>query len=366
MVARPTAAAIAPAPTATTTGERGSFGTGNGREDFLSNLANLQPTPFALTPLATQVMDQTFHRLRTRDHDAQGTPQSAQDIVHRQIYGVLRDFGADNGGAWVASTANSQYYNIDREVAPGSFLTAEEFRRGSIQGADPVSQGSNIDAYLPIPGLVSNDDQLLPLSERLSSRAQPSRAQANELLYELRENLLSALRRLPGHENYNYSSMSLSPSRYLGRTATDQIEVVGEALGGLGDAFIELGRSLQSVGRQWQDHNNMQPGSAYSSEQMQNILQALRQLVNAASVSSPFLQTTLAQTSSERPTAAAAAANRARSGDMPDAASALLQRSPHQTAVILSNHRRARRPHTIDLAMDIPRPRVHATVEIEF
>ncbi|KAJ2101199.1 hypothetical protein GGI16_003511, partial [Coemansia sp. S142-1] len=246
MVARPTAAAIAPAPTATTTGERGSFGTGNGREDFLSNLANLQPTPFALTPLATQVMDQTFHRLRTRDHDAQGTPQFAQDIVHRQIYGIIRDFGADNGGAWVASTANSQYYNIDREVAPGSFLTAEEFRRGSIQGADPVSQGSNIDAYLPIPGLVSNDDQLLPLSERLSSRAQPSRAQANELLYELRENLLSALRRLPGHENYNYSSMSSPPSRYLGRTATDQIEVVGEALGGLGDAFIELGRSLQS------------------------------------------------------------------------------------------------------------------------
>ncbi|KAJ2045802.1 Large proline-rich protein bag6, partial [Coemansia sp. RSA 2337] len=54
MVARPTAAATAPAPTAATTGERGSFGTGNGREDFLSNLANLQPTPFALTPLATQ------------------------------------------------------------------------------------------------------------------------------------------------------------------------------------------------------------------------------------------------------------------------------------------------------------------------
>ncbi|KAJ2063715.1 hypothetical protein GGI17_001501 [Coemansia sp. S146] len=374
MVARPTAAPAAPAPTAATSAERADSGIRGGRGDFLSNLGftadlqapQLQPTPFSLTPLAVQVMDQTFHRLRTRDRDAAGTPQSPQDARQRVIYGVHRDFGADNGGEWVASTANSLHYNIDREAALGSSLTAEEFRRGSIQGADPLSQGSNIEAYLPIPGLVSNDSQLSRLSEYLSSRAQPSRAQANELFYELRETLLPALRRLPGHENYNYNSTSLSRPHCLGRTTTNQIEGVGEALSGLGDAFIELGRSLQSVGAQWQSRNTIQPGSAYSPEQTHNILQALRQLVNTASVASPFLQTTLAQTSSERPTATSAAANRARGGDMPDAASTLLQRSPHQTAILMSNHRRARRLQTIDMAMDMPRPRTHATVEIEF
>ncbi|KAJ2864267.1 hypothetical protein GGH94_003045 [Coemansia aciculifera] len=286
MVARPTAATAAPAPTAATSAERADSGIRGGRGDFLSNLGftaglqapQLQPTPFSLTPLAAQVMDQTFHRLRSGDRDAAGTPQSVQDARQRVIYGVHRDFGADNGGEWVASTANSLHYNIDREAALGSSLTAEEFRRGSIQGADPLSQGSNIEAYLPIPGLMSNDSQLLRLSEYLSSRAQPSRAQANELLYELRETLLPALRRLPGHENYNYSSMSSSRPHYLGRAATNQIEGVGEALSGLGDAFIELGRSLQSVGTQWQNRNTLQPGSAYSPEQTHNILQALRQL----------------------------------------------------------------------------------------
>ncbi|KAJ2870894.1 hypothetical protein GGH93_005235 [Coemansia aciculifera] len=369
MVARPTAATAAPAPTAATSAERADSGIRGGRGDFLSNLGftaglqapQLQPTPFSLTPLAAQVMDQTFHRLRSGDRDAAGTPQSVQDARQRVIYGVHRDFGADNGGEWVASTANSLHYNIDREAALGSSLTAEEFRRGSIQGADPLSQGSNIEAYLPIPGLMSNDSQLLRLSEYLSSRAQPSRAQANELLYELRETLLPALRRLPGHENYNYSSMSSSRPHYLGRAATNQIEGVGEALSGLGDAFIELGRSLQSVGTQWQNRNTLQPGSAYSPEQTHNILQALRQLVNTTSVASPFLQTTLARTSSERPTATGAAANRTRGGDMPDAASTLLQRSPHQTAILMSNHRRARRLQTIDMAMDMPRPRTHAT-----
>ncbi|KAJ2821301.1 hypothetical protein FBU31_004951, partial [Coemansia sp. 'formosensis'] len=343
MVARPTAAA---APTATTSAERGNSGA---RDERGALPSSQQQTPFGLTPLAAQVMDQTLNRLRT------GVPQSDLEARQRVIQGISRDFGADNGGEWVASTAGPLSYVINREAAPWSSLTEEEFRRGGVRDMDSVSRGSNVDAYMPIPGLVSNDSQLSRQSEHPPFRAQASRAQANELVYELRENLLPALRRLPGHENYDYSSTSPSGPHYLGQATTNPIEVVGEALSGLGDAFVELGRSLQSVGSQWQNRNSLQPGAAYSPEQMHNILQALRQLVRTTSVTTPFLQTTLAQTPSEQPATTAAPAN-----------STLLQMSPYQAATLMSNHRRTRRLQSVDVAMDMPRSRAQATVEIEF
>ncbi|KAJ2490005.1 hypothetical protein IWW37_003553 [Coemansia sp. RSA 2050] len=367
MVARPTVAA----PNATTPAERANPGARGGTGAFLPGFGSAadqqasqqQPTTtFGLTPLAAQVMSQTFNRLRARDRDAAGIPQPAQEAMQRVIHGVHRDFGADNGGEWIASTANFLRYVIDREAALGSSLTAEEIRRGSVQGAEPLFQGSSIEAYLPIPGLTSNDSQLQRRPEHLPLRAQPSRAQANELLYELHESLLPALRRLPGHENYSYSSVPLSHPRYLGQASTNQVEVVGDALGGLGEALIELGRSLQSVGSQWQSRNSAQPEAAYSLEEMQNIFQALRQLVSATSAASPFLQATLAPTPSEQP----AATSRAQSGDASVSVGALIYRSPHQAAVLLSNQRRARRLYSIDAAMDLPRPRPHATLEIEF
>ncbi|KAJ2747671.1 hypothetical protein GGI20_000320 [Coemansia sp. BCRC 34301] len=348
--------------------------------------ANAHQLPFGLTPLAAQVMDQTFHRLRSRGRDASdtltdpghgirhsafqlpsrvtdGMPQALFDHMQRAVHGVYRDFGANNGGEWIASTADALYYRIDREASPGSSLTEEEFRRGNIQGQDPVSQGSTIDAYLPVPGLVPYDDQQsLRQPEYLSARAQASRAQANELLFEMFESLLPALRRLPGREDYSFSSMSSSHPRYLGQAATNQVAVVGESLSGLGDAFIEFGRSLQSVGSQWQNPSSLQPGAAHSVEQMQDHLHAMRQLITTASVASPFLQTTLAHALPEQ----TQTASRARGGDVPAATSALLQRPSHQAAILLANHRRTRRLASINLAMDMPRSRPHATFEIEF
>ncbi|KAJ2892341.1 hypothetical protein IWW38_003256, partial [Coemansia aciculifera] len=279
---------------------------------------------------------------------------------------VHRDFGADNGGDWIASTGDPLYYRIDREVSPGSSLTDEEFSRGSIQGQGPMSRNSNLDAYLPIPGLVSyGDQQPLPRSEYLSARAQPSRAQANELAFEMYESLLPALRRLPGHENYNFGSASSDGPRYLSQTTTNQVEVVGTSLSGLGDAFVELGHSLQSVGSQWQNRGSQQPSTtAYSAENMQSLLQAARQLIVATSVASPFLQTIPAQPSSNQaPAPASRARDRAR--ELHAAAHSLLRRSPEQAAVFMANHRRARRLQNIDTAMDVSRPRPRTTVEIE-
>ncbi|KAJ2508199.1 hypothetical protein IWW47_000736 [Coemansia sp. RSA 2052] len=386
MVARPTDANSAERASSRPRGGRGAPPSSN-VPSASSQGSQQQQTPFSLTPLAAQVMDQTFNRLRARGRGAagmpsepsqgirhgvpqlppraaDGMPQSLQDYMQRVIFGVHRDFGADNGGEWVASTADSLYYRIDREASPGSPLTDEELRRGNIQGQNPVSQGSNVDAYLPIPGLASYDDQQpLRQSEYLSARAQASRAQANELSFEMFESLLPALRRLPGHEDYSFGSTASSRPRYLSRATPNQIEVVGGSLSGLGDAFVEFGRSLQSVGTQWQNRNNLQPDTAYSPEQMQNHLQALRQLITTASVASPFLQTTLAQASSEQTAASRA---RARVGEMHAAASTLLQRSPHQAAILMANHRRSRRLQSIDTAMDMPRSRPHTTVEIEF
>ncbi|KAJ2696729.1 hypothetical protein H4218_004408 [Coemansia sp. IMI 209128] len=370
MVARPTAAA----PAATTPAERGNPGARGGIGAFLSGVGSAadqqasqqqqqqQPMSLGLTPLAAQVMGLTLNRLGTMDHGATGSQQPAQEGVQRVVQGTHRDFGADNGGEWIASTANRLRYVVDREAALGSSLTAEELRRGGVQGTEPLFRGSRIEAYLPIPGLISNDSQEARQPELMVLRAQPSRAQANELLYELRESLLPALRRLPGHENYNYSSEPLSRPRYLGQTSTNQVEVVGEALGGLGEAFVELGRSLQSVGSQWQSRSSAQPEAAYSLEEMQNTLLALRQLVNAALVASPFLQATPAPASSEQP----AAASRTQGGDRPAATGTFLNNSPHQTAVLFSNQRRTRRQQNIDMVVDMPRSRPHATLEIEF
>ncbi|KAJ1998699.1 hypothetical protein GGI04_004888, partial [Coemansia thaxteri] len=226
-----------------------------------------QAPPSGLAPLAAQVMDQTMHRLRTlgpgmvdmplgpgngvqrsRFHFASrgvdGMPQLPPNVVEhirRSIDGVFRDFGARNGGEWIASTRDSQYYRIDHENTVGSALTDEEVRRGHIQGPDPVSRDSTIDAYLPISGLtISPANRLAVHTADEWALAQPSRAQTNELLYDLFESILPALRRLPGNEGYSYSSTLSSSPHYLSETTPDQIGAAGEALGGLGDAFVEL------------------------------------------------------------------------------------------------------------------------------
>ncbi|KAJ1998596.1 hypothetical protein H4R26_005396 [Coemansia thaxteri] len=190
-------------------------------------------------------------------------PPNVVEHIRRSIDGVFRDFGARNGGEWIASTRDSQYYRIDHENTVGSALTDEEVRRGHIQGPDPVSRDSTIDAYLPISGLtISPANRLAVHTADEWALAQPSRAQTNELLYDLFESILPALRRLPGNEGYSYSSTLSSSPHYLSETTPDQIGAAGEALGGLGDAFVELGRSMQTVGRQWQTRSSMSSSHA--------------------------------------------------------------------------------------------------------
>ncbi|KAJ2880318.1 hypothetical protein IWW38_005971, partial [Coemansia aciculifera] len=82
-----------------------------------SPYVHIRSLPPNFTPLAAHVMEQTFHRLRSRGRDSGGTPaepgqfppraandtpQTLHNYMQRLIHSVHRDFGADNGGDWIA------------------------------------------------------------------------------------------------------------------------------------------------------------------------------------------------------------------------------------------------------------------------
>ncbi|KAJ2307534.1 hypothetical protein IWW54_004357, partial [Coemansia sp. RSA 2705] len=103
--------------------------------------------PGAADPAPDTDADRTWRRL-----PSMFAPPSAEH-VQRTIRDVYRNFGADDGGEWMAASAGGQYFRIDREAAPGSQLTREEFARGPIRAPNPVSSSSSMAAYEPLPGV---------------------------------------------------------------------------------------------------------------------------------------------------------------------------------------------------------------------
>ncbi|KAJ2845410.1 hypothetical protein IWW36_004792, partial [Coemansia brasiliensis] len=222
--------------------------------------------------------------------------EEQQRRMQRTIRHVYRNFGADDGGEWIAMNSSGQYFRIGREAVVGSQLTSEEYERGPIQERNPVTSSSDESAYETIPGLVpvrrrSSPEGSEAANERpglmpTQTRTRPSRALANELIYDLFERVLPSVRRIPGNDNFRFSTAEDVHPTYLSRTSTNQIEAVGQSLTNIGDAFVELGRSLQALGTEWQ----MGYSDDTVMQQAQNTLQLLSDLALTSPLIVPFLQ----------------------------------------------------------------------------
>ncbi|KAJ1895034.1 hypothetical protein LPJ66_004829 [Kickxella alabastrina] len=225
--------------------------------------------------------------------------QGQQDQSSRStITGLFRDFGRDDGGQWVAEVSPAGFIPIEREASAGIILTDDELRRSPVvffDGMSPASAPPEA-AYLAIPGLSRIEESARPTNAagpRLDQ--QPSRAQANELVYNLLERVLPDIRRLPGRSDFEFGAERPAAPEYIGQSTADPVGATGAAMAGLGDAFMEVGRSLRAVGGQWQDIDNVPPEGAYTPAHMTAIHQAISNLVLASSVSVPFLRSTPAQ-----------------------------------------------------------------------
>ncbi|KAJ1839731.1 hypothetical protein LPJ73_006658, partial [Coemansia sp. RSA 2703] len=184
------------------------------------------------------------------------------------------------------------YIPVDREVNPGSPLTAEELRRDPVSLLESSSQSPD-SAYMPIPGLGRIRDPAYPSdSASFRSGGLPSRAQANELVHSLVDHVLPNIRRIPGRSAFNYHT---GAPEYLSQNTANPIETAGAGLAGLGDAFVEIGRALQTIGGQWQGTSASDAEPQYTSEDMLSVLDSISELISATSVATPFLRSTPAQ-----------------------------------------------------------------------
>ncbi|KAJ2835964.1 hypothetical protein J3B01_003174 [Coemansia erecta] len=230
--------------------------------------------------------------------DAQMTEEQ-RERLRRTIHDVHRNFGANNGGEWIAVNPNGQYYRVGREAVVGSQMTDEEFERGPIETPNPVTSSSTIAAYEAIPGLIPAESITSASSDAAASnrsahmaglaRAEPSQALANELAYDLFENVMPRIRNIPGNSHYHFSTSESMTPTYVSQSSANPIGTVGRSLTNLGDAFVELGRSLQALGTEWQ----MQYFDETIQQQAQSTLQLLNELAVVSPMAVPFLQARL-------------------------------------------------------------------------
>ncbi|KAJ2882386.1 hypothetical protein FB639_002401 [Coemansia asiatica] len=216
------------------------------------------------------------------------------------VSSVFRDFGRDDGGQWVAMVPERGYIPIDYEAIAGTQLTEEELARDPVPFADnsPQFVASPDSAYAPIPGLSRIQDPGYNGSSSSHRIAElPSRALANELVYNLRDRVLPEIRRLPGLQSFNFSSVR---PEYLSQSTSDPVGAAGTGISALGDAFVEIGRALRTVGGQWQSADTVSAETAYSPDHMLSLVQAVSNAALAASVATPFLRSTPVQLAQSR------------------------------------------------------------------
>ncbi|KAJ2785151.1 hypothetical protein GGI15_002011, partial [Coemansia interrupta] len=226
------------------------------------------------------ILDSQIRRLnRARNQHIQ--------VMQSTVSSMFRDFGRGDGGRWLALVPERGYIPVDREVNPGSPLTTEELRRDPVPLLESPNQSPD-SAYMSIPGLGHIQDTVHasdPASYRSGSL--PSTAQANELVHNLVDHVLPNIRRLPGRSTFDYHT---GTPEYISQSTANPIEAAGAGLAGLGDAFVEVGRALQTIGGQWQGASVTDAESAYTSEDMHSVLESISELISAASVATPFLR----------------------------------------------------------------------------
>ncbi|KAJ2705510.1 hypothetical protein FB645_002396 [Coemansia sp. IMI 203386] len=240
-----------------------------------------------------QLIDEQVRMLhQSRDQHMQAMRSSASS--------VLRDFGRDDGGQWVAMVPERGYIPIDYEATSGTQLTEEELARESVPFVDgsPRFVAPPESAYAPIPGLsrIEGPGSRNGISNHRMAGL-PSRALANELVYNLLGRILPEIRRLPGQQSFEYSSPA---PEYISQSTADPVGAAGAGLTGLGDAFVEIGRALQTVGGQWQNADTVSSEAAYSPDNMMSLVQAVSEAVSAVSVAIPFLRSTPVQLAQSR------------------------------------------------------------------
>ncbi|KAJ1735657.1 hypothetical protein LPJ61_000415, partial [Coemansia biformis] len=245
-----------------------------------------------------------------------GEPQQHQNqnqqppwaVAQRIIRQTHRNFGADDGGEWIATNQNGQFFRIGREAEPGRSLTDDELRHGLVSTPNPISRSSNSDAHEPLPGVIpraasrtgppgsSARRQLARVLDH--AQAEPSQALVNELTYDLFEYALPAIRAAPGNGDFRFgSSESLRPA-YMSRASASPVAAAGGVLINLGDAFVELGRLLQAVGAGWQAHGASGRGEGDSElleQQAQGALRVFSELAVSGPLAVPLLQARLAR-----------------------------------------------------------------------
>ncbi|KAJ2084244.1 hypothetical protein H4R24_000186 [Coemansia sp. RSA 988] len=232
----------------------------------------------------------------------------------RVIREVHRNFGANDGGEWIAVNQNNRYFRIGREAEPGSHLTPEEFQRGPIETSNPISRSSESSSYEPLPGLVrmepahstsenSQPESLQPESYRDvrisrlldQARTAPSQALINELTHDLFDYVMPEIRRLPGNNDFRFSTTDSLRPTYLEQSSNNSVGAAGASLANLGDAYIALGNALQSIGSQWQagagdSEQQGQRDASAPEQQSRSALRILTELSLTSPLAVPLLQ----------------------------------------------------------------------------
>ncbi|KAJ1722303.1 hypothetical protein LPJ53_003253 [Coemansia erecta] len=234
-----------------------------------------------------QIFNHIHHILDSQIRRLNQARNQHMQVMRSTVSSMFRDFGHDDGGRWLALVPERGYIPVDREVNPGSPLTAEELRRDPVPLLESPVQSPN-SAYASIHGLGRIRDTAHPNdSASYRSGGLPSRAQANELVHNLVDHVLPNIRRLPGRSAFGYHT---GTPEYISQNTANPIETAGAGLAGLGDAFVEVGRALQTIGGQWQGANVSDAEPAYTPEDMLSVLESISELISATSVATPFLR----------------------------------------------------------------------------
>ncbi|KAJ2799001.1 hypothetical protein H4R20_004608 [Coemansia guatemalensis] len=242
-------------------------------------------------------------------------PQEEENDFARVIREIYRNFGADDGGEWIALDNNNRYFRVDRETESGSMMTPEEFQRGPIETPNPISRSSDSSSYRLLPGLVQREPEQPTWTPQsgsyrdfritsLLNHARPVASQAivNELTHDLFEYVLPEIRRLPGNSDFHFSSTDSLRPTYLGRSSDNPVGAAGATLANLGDSFVALGNALQSIGRLWQDSGSAEQSQHDQSsleQQSRTALRVLAELSMASPLAVPFLQSNLDNAASQ-------------------------------------------------------------------
>ncbi|KAI9506065.1 hypothetical protein BX070DRAFT_219273 [Coemansia spiralis] len=276
----------------------------------------------------SSVISETLQRIVipevSSDNATQASSETTQQQPSRQSMrpptfstSSTNEHGAASNEDQVAHIVNIVDLRSGDNTAGTNTNRRGNLRPGPTPADYPISPSSAVETFQPISGFVPiprsmnvglpqtaghrAQRQLQDMDE--SDRLQPTPAQANELIYDLFENVLPSIRRHPGREDFHFNTSSSMRPTYITQSTPDQIGAVGGALANLGDAFVELGRSLREVGLDWQAHDNgsaSATGSAYSPVHMQAVLQTLLQLQLASPLAIPFLQNTISRSSDRR------------------------------------------------------------------